>query len=211
MAETSEEEATPAAPLVSPAGELDSTLKNLQRRITLYDAVAGRAGLNGGFLTQEQQKSPNVLPLAPEEVLLQRVTVPQEVVTESYDDAASLLSRGNKLPESEMLKSIHMYASDFYASAVEERGTFDSRSIDETGLIAIGILLEEAVKEALGENGDMVFVEPEGLENGLAETQMVKYQVRGRVKPTASPSPQPKSDEDKGEDDESPAKRRKYQ
>lgn len=40
--------------------------------------------------------------------------------------------------------------------------------MDETALLACGILLEEAAKELLGENGDMVFTEPdkEGLFNG---------------------------------------------
>jgi hypothetical protein len=110
------------------------------------------------------------------------------------------------LPDSDLLKAIHAYTSDFYRSATDDQGRIDSRSLDETALIAVGILLEEAVREAMGENGDMVFVEPEGLENGLDETKMTKYQVRGRVKP-APKDQSSSSDEDVLEQDESPAKR----
>lgn len=35
--------------------------------------------------------------------------------------------------------------------------------MDETALIAMGILLEEMAKEALGETGDLVLVEGEGI------------------------------------------------
>lgn len=57
-----------------------------------------------------------------------------------------------------MLKAIHAYASDFYASATGDRGKNDWRSLDETALLALGILLEEAASEGVGENGDLAFV-----------------------------------------------------
>ncbi|KIX97843.1 uncharacterized protein Z520_06621 [Fonsecaea multimorphosa CBS 102226] len=173
---------------------------NPPRQLTVYDAVAGRAGLNG-FLTQEQKQSENVLPIAPEEVLLRRSTIPEHVVNESYD----LLSGTDKLPGSEMLKAVHAYASDFYSRAVPGQGTFDFRTLDETALIAFGILLEEAVKETLGQDGDMVFVEPEGLKHGLDETKLTKYQVKGRVK--TAKAPKMESSEDSLPEDESPAKK----
>ncbi|OAP56017.1 hypothetical protein AYL99_10169 [Fonsecaea erecta] len=176
---------------------------NPPRQLTVYDVVAGRAGLNG-FLTQEQKQSENVLPIAPEEVLLRRSTIAEHVIKESYD-AAGHLSDAEKLPESELLKAVHSYASDFYSRAVPEQGTFDFRSFDETALIAFGILLEEAVKSALGRDGDMVFVEPEGLEHGLDETNLTRYQVKGRVKPAQTSKID--SSEDSLNEDESPAKR----
>lgn len=37
-------------------------------------------------------------------------------------------------------------------------------SMDETALLAVGILLEEAAEEVLGEKGDMVFVEGEEMD-----------------------------------------------
>jgi hypothetical protein len=178
---------------------------NPPRAITVYDAVAGRAGLNG-FLTQEQRCSENVLPTAPEGVLLNRKTIPKDLISQAYN-ASEALPSSTKLPESEMLKAIHSYAADFYSSIAEEQGRYDFRSLDETALIAIGILLEEAVKEELGKNGDMVFVEPEGLEGGLEETNLTRYQVKGRVKPTRPP--QQESDDDSLNDEESPAKKQR--
>ena len=172
------------------------------RRITVYDAVAGRAGLNG-FLSQTQRQSENVLPIAPEEVLFGRTTIPENPINQAYETAGS-----SELPQPELLKAIHSYASDFYSLAAEQQGTFDFKSLDETALVAIGVLLEEAVKEALGENGDMVFVEPEGLEHGLDESNLTKYQVKGRVKPARAEVLE--SEEDELKDDESPAKKQRH-
>lgn len=83
------------------------------------------------------------------------------------------------LPSSDLLKALHSYASRFYdalgnddrrkARSVGGRN-INERSMDETALLALGILLEEAGREVLGARGDMVFTEedvaptePEGL------------------------------------------------
>jgi hypothetical protein len=184
-------------------GDPASTVKSI-RRVTLYDAVAGRAGPNG-FLSPEQRQSDTVLPQAPEAVLLSRSAIPLDWMSEAYN-ASEELPRATTLPESEMLKAIHTYAADFYSADAEE-GRYDCRSLDETALIAVGILLEEAVKEALGENGDMVLVEPEGLSTRLEETNLTRYQIQGRVKP--SRPPQLDSEDDSLEVEESPAKRQR--
>ena len=177
-----------------------------QRQASVYDVVAGKIGHNG-FLTKEQQQSHSLLPSAPEEALLRRSTIPADFIYNSYD-AAGGLSADNRLPGSEMLKAIHTYASDFYGSATVDKGAYDFRTLDETALIAMGILLEEAAREALGENGDMVFVEPEGLEQGLDETKMTKHQIKGWVKPETNIKDT--SNEDAAEPDELPAKRRRH-
>ena len=75
------------------------------------------------------------------------------------------------LPETDLLKSIHKYASRFYDAMAVRQGPdclvgsrlADERSMDETALLAFGILLEEAGREALGKKGDLVFTE--GMEN----------------------------------------------
>lgn len=65
---------------------------------------------------------------------------------------------------------MHLYAAGFYeavAAGRERRGKagrvggrlVDERSMDETALLAFGVLLEEASREALGKNGDLVFTE----------------------------------------------------
>jgi len=62
------------------------------------------------------------------------------------------------LPESDLLKSLHCYASGFYSRAHSD-GSDDFRSLDETALIALGILLEESLMTVLGKTGDLVFTE----------------------------------------------------
>ncbi|KAK4936509.1 hypothetical protein LTR10_022616 [Elasticomyces elasticus] len=187
--------------------EKDSPIGQVRRSVTVYDAVADRAGQNG-FLTEEQSLSSTLLPAAPEDYLLRQTRIPEELLDDMHDPGGAY-SQANKLPESEMLKAIHTYASDFYKSATINQGIYDFRSLDETALVALGILVEEAVREALGENGDMVFVEPEGLENGLEETKMTRHQIKGRVKPAARRTDTSDEDEDDVEEDESPAKRQR--
>jgi hypothetical protein len=75
--------------------------------------------------------------------------------------ANEALPADRPLPDSDLVKAIHAYSSDFYAHATPERGLGSWHSMDETALLAMGILLEEAAKESLGETGDMVFVEGE--------------------------------------------------
>lgn len=65
------------------------------------------------------------------------------------------------LPESDLLKALHCYASDFYSRATPSDCRHDWRSMDETALLAFGILMEEMCRKELGENGDLVFVEGE--------------------------------------------------
>ena len=177
------------------------------RRISVYDAVAGRAGLNG-FLTEEQKRSENLLPLAPEEILLNRRSMDPELISHAYN-ASDSLPASTELPESEMLKAIHTYASDFYSVATAEEGKYDFRSLDETALIAIGVLMEEAVREALGENGDMVMLEPEGLGTQLDETNLTRYQIKGTVKPARPPEPESDEGDNILEEDESPMKKQR--
>jgi hypothetical protein len=91
------------------------------------------------------------------------------------------------LPSSEILEAIHAYAADFYEFATEDHGLHDHHSMDETALIAMGILVEEMAKEALGETGDLVLVEGEEVANEKDETgaetdNTNASQSRGRVR-----------------------------
>ena len=52
--------------------------------------------------------------------------------------------------------------SDFYARATEHGGKYDWKSLDETALLALGILIEEAAVEVLGETGDLAFEGADG-------------------------------------------------
>jgi len=152
------------------------------RRIaTLYDAVAGMVGLHG-FLTNHQHKSKTVKPSAPEEVLLRRVNAPDQIPFEYYN-ADEELSRDQKLPDSDLLKDVHAYVSDFYELTNAPRDRYDFRSLDETALLAMGILLEEACKEPLGASGDMVFTEPQSWDQQLPQSLESQRQIEGVVVP----------------------------
>jgi hypothetical protein len=62
------------------------------------------------------------------------------------------------LPPSDVLWAVHRYASHFFG----KKGEAYLKFMDETALLAIGVLLEETMKESLGETGYLAFLEPEG-------------------------------------------------
>lgn len=104
-------------------------------------------------------------PVAPDEALFRRRDAPTRY--EEHDIYAAdreLADRGIRLPDSDLLGALHAYVSDFYA-AMERKGEdvrADWRSMDETALLGMGILLEEMCKEALGETGHLALLESEG-------------------------------------------------
>ncbi|CCE28231.1 hypothetical protein E4U22_004486 [Claviceps purpurea] len=161
-----------------------------QRRLaTLYDAVAGKITKdhlirNDELLSRGKTPLNRIIryptrggPLGPDEVLFRRKDAPQRYAEHDvyYSHDRDLPHGGQGiLPESDLLKSIHTYSSRFYA-AMERRqrrdpqvrcergsGSVDERSMDETALLAFGILLEEAGSEVLGRKGDCVFTEGVG-------------------------------------------------
>lgn len=79
----------------------------------------------------------------------------------------SLDARKQRLPDSELLKAVHVYAAEFYARHTGDGGKGDWRSLDETALVAVGVLVEEGVRGVLGGSGDLVFVEGEGEGEGV--------------------------------------------
>lgn len=124
--------------------------------------------------------------MAPEEVLLRRVNAPDRIPFDYYNADERLDGRTQKLPDSELLKDVHAYVADYYeATNRDGQGgfDFDFKSMDETALIAMGILMEEACKEALGENGDMVFTEPAVYDRRVPRDTLSLRQVIGSVVP----------------------------
>ena len=102
------------------------------------------------------------MPIPPDEVLFRRLGAPERDIHDDYYWADRHLSEKQVLPDSDLLKAIHSYAADFY-NAMGDKGRVNFLSMDETALLAIGILLEETADEVLGETGDMVFVEGEAV------------------------------------------------
>ena len=101
------------------------------------------------------------MPIPPEEVLFRRKGAPIRYEEDDFYWADRYLTDSQKLPESDLLKAIHAYASEFYGRAVKGRGKVDFESLDETALLAMGMLMEEMAAEVLGETGYMAFVEGE--------------------------------------------------
>ncbi|QPC77478.1 hypothetical protein HYE68_008230 [Fusarium pseudograminearum] len=182
-----------------------------RRHATVYDAVAGKVSYDQGpgSEAEETQYAPRHpksirystkdVPLAPDEVLFRRKDAPERYLEHDiYYSHERDLPRGGQgvLPESDLLKAIHAYASSYYSARNRERQAIDDRnvtdrSMDETALLAFGILLEEAGKEVLGRRGDLVFTEGaddapgDGPEPTRDATQFVGHHdisLRGRPK-----------------------------
>jgi hypothetical protein len=115
------------------------------------------------------------------------------------------------LPDSELLKALHAYSSDFYSMHTKDRGQRDFRSLDETALIALGVLLEEAAIQALGETGDMVLVEPEGAEGIVVESRATQMQISGRVPQVQTPPYVSEESSDESDGEEMRARKRRRQ
>ncbi|APA11861.1 hypothetical protein SS1G_05376 [Sclerotinia sclerotiorum 1980 UF-70] len=136
------------------------------RKPSVYDAVAGRISA-AGFIprsvivsTNRDTTSSSLSAVPPEAVLFRSKNAPTRYA-ESDIYFANERDSPKGLPDSDLLKSLHTYASDFYFRATAEGGSIDWRSMDETALIGLGILMEEASREILGETGDLTFTEGE--------------------------------------------------
>ncbi|KAK3378606.1 hypothetical protein B0H63DRAFT_252329 [Podospora didyma] len=154
--------------------------KNRGRQINLYDAVAGRVTLNERVRVQGKDKlvrntrrglhGSKDARLAPDEVLFRRSNAPPRYAEKDIYWASDELPDGGAyiLPESDLLKSIHVYACKYYEEMSLRLGSpsvigsrlIDERSMDETALLAFGILLQEAGRDALGRRGDLALTEP---------------------------------------------------
>ncbi|KAI0537212.1 hypothetical protein GGR58DRAFT_472571 [Xylaria digitata] len=152
-----------------------------RRQASVYDAVAGRVTTTLPISSYHSQRSRvkhhkrNVADsrrnttLAPEEVLFRRSGAPVRYAEKDIYQAHEDLPDGGRgiLPDSDLLKTIHCYASHFYRDLPANKQIIHTdtgegvseRSMDETALLAFGILLEEASREALGKKGDLVFTE----------------------------------------------------
>ena len=103
-------------------------------------------------------------PIAPESVLFRHKRAPTRYAEFDIYFAHERELK-NDLPESDLLKELHCYASDFYSHFATGEGTETWRSMDETALLGFGILMEEYTRAILGQNGDLVFTEGEEIDN----------------------------------------------
>ncbi|CAI7663953.1 unnamed protein product [Penicillium bialowiezense] len=142
-----------------------------KRRANLYDAVAGRVNRRGVKATATQPfasqyrdtASSGARALRPEELIFRGQNPPTPSFNEETYFANGDLPDDSPLPSSELLEAIHAYAADYFEYATADNGVDDHRTMDETALLAMGILIEEMAAEELGDTGDLVLVEGEGL------------------------------------------------
>lgn len=131
-------------------------------------------------------------PYPPDEVLFRRINAPERYAEHDvyFANERDLPDAGRGvLPDSDLLTAVHGYASKFYdavakresrTSAVTAR-TADERSMDESALLAFGILMEEAGWEVLGRRGDLVFTEDaDGSEESDDGNNVTDQAFRGR-------------------------------
>lgn len=98
-------------------------------------------------------------PLRPDEVLFKQANAPVRYEETDYYNAHTRLPRDRQLPDGELLTAIHAYVSKLYSRTAEGDNQHAWKCMDETALIAFGILVEETAREVLGETGDFAFVE----------------------------------------------------
>nr|XP_036589730.1 uncharacterized protein CTRU02_00484 [Colletotrichum truncatum]KAF6801735.1 membrane protein [Colletotrichum truncatum] len=151
-------------------------MEEAKRRIT-YEANLSSA-VNHEKAPSTESRPPRIsshsvrtTALAPEEVLFRRKAAPGRFAEfDVYMAHERNLPDGGRgsLPDADLLKAVHSYASHFYSTlGGQQRNAsyhvgarnIDERSMDETALLAFGILIEEAGREVLGNRGDMVFTE----------------------------------------------------
>lgn len=137
-----------------------------RRHANVFDAVAGRISTNGFII--ESIYGRNIATLTPEEVLFKSRSAPERTQEDDFYRADRNLNSGS-LPDSDLLKVIHSFSSDYYHCTTIDQGQSDAKSLDASALLAIGILLEESAVNILGTDGDLAFVEGLTVEAAPAE------------------------------------------
>lgn len=98
------------------------------------------------------------------------------------------LTADQPLPDSDLLKAIHTYASDFYARVFGTGAMVDYRSMDETALLCCGILMEEMADEVLGETGDLALTEGERVAPDISDGGSSEVRVIEQESPEDAPT-----------------------
>ncbi|KAG7002207.1 hypothetical protein G7Y79_00028g062280 [Physcia stellaris] len=161
-----------------------------KRNATVYDAVAGRVSTQR-FIpdapytsTTRDIATSSSLPVPPDEVLFRRRRAPVRYEEDDIYWAHRHLKQDQILPDTDLLKAVHIYASEYYESALGAQGDVSFGSMDETALLAVGILLEEAAEHILGETGDLAFVEGEEISDHDGEPDVQRL---GLLDPAQEP------------------------
>lgn len=212
--------------------EDEYSLTRTRRRGSVYDAVAGmslslvsykgsvpfltiagRINLRGNRETglsasrYRDTISSTRRALRPEEALFRSNSdLAPDADNETYF-ANEHLPADRPLPSSDLLEAIHAYTADYYDYTTLDHGLDDHQSMDETALIAMGILIEELARESLGETGDLVLVEGQELLEEHSENDITS-RAAGRILPRKRSNTRPSSSMVSSEDSLSGARRK---
>ncbi|CAI7591668.1 unnamed protein product [Penicillium manginii] len=160
--------------------------KTRRRQANLYDAIAGRVTARGFALSTpiaskyRDTASSGARIQRPEEVLFRKDHPMRQVENGEPYFAHENLPADRPLPNSDLLQSIHAYASDFYKYTLGESGRKSHYSMNESALLAVGILVEEMAKDGLGDNGHLLMIEPQGLKGDISGNAENFLPKRGR-------------------------------
>ncbi|KAJ5895063.1 hypothetical protein N7495_006754 [Penicillium taxi] len=175
----------------------------------VYHAVAGRVNKNGFHPSKpyasrhHDTASSGARDLRPEEILYRsKPKLLKKILEDESYFAHEKLPPSQPLPNSSILEAIHAYSADFYQSQTRKQGKYDHHTMDESALLAMGILVEELAKEEMGETGDMVLVEGQYSDNeegeGWATDESTASRIprkhRKRSRPTAVDGPMASND-----------------
>ncbi|RMZ74185.1 hypothetical protein GMOD_00005048 [Pyrenophora seminiperda CCB06] len=121
---------------------------NLQGRVV-------RDGLLGNVKAAKSSKKP----LRPDEVLFKRKNAPVRYEEDDYYPAHRRLPPGQELPSGDLAAALHAHVFRLWANIQRPGRHMIRKSMDETALIALSILMEETARGVLGETGDLAFTE----------------------------------------------------
>lgn len=121
----------------------------------------------GRFSRNKDTTASSTLPQPPEDVLFRQKNAPIRYEEDDIYFANEHLPQDKVLPDSDLLKALHFYSSDFASKAITDDQLKLWKSLDETALIALGILVEEAARESVGQSGDLTFIAQEGESEGI--------------------------------------------
>ncbi|EPE27805.1 hypothetical protein GLAREA_04596 [Glarea lozoyensis ATCC 20868] len=181
---------TPPDLSTNPRKALEDAKTEHKREASVYDAVAGRVSSHGfiskyaAFSSARDTTSSSATAAAPENVLFRRKHAPQRFAEHDIYFANDRQSAARDLPESDLLKALHCYASDYYSRTHND--VVDWRSMDETALIALGVLMEEATR--LEQTEDFVLTEGQLIDRELPSETRVDRHIDAELKPNKRPT-----------------------
>jgi hypothetical protein len=125
---------------------------SVKGRVSQWGLIAPKTQFNTSKITANQ-------PLRPDEVLFKGSNAPTRYEETDYYFAHANLPEDQKLPSGDLLSALHAYISKYYSRNEAYGNQKVWKCMDETALIAFGILMEETAREVLGETGDLTFLE----------------------------------------------------